>query len=182
MSGPIIIEDYDPRWPEQFELLRSRVAAKLGALTAAIDHIGSTAIPGLAAKPIIDIDVLLHSVADLPEAIRRLAILGYQHRGDLGVPGREAFHPPFNDLAHHLYLHGPESREYIRHITFRNHLRANPEDAQAYERLKRALAQEYRNNREAYNLAKTEFVEAILRAAALKSRNIPGQYSVSFLR
>ena len=165
MSEPIIIENYDPRWPEQFELLRSRVAAKLGALPASIDHVGSTAVPGLAAKPIIDIDVLLHSAADLPEAIRRLASLGYQHRGDLGVPGREAFHPPSNDLPHHLYLHGPQSREYARHITFRNHLRANPDDARAYERLKRTLAQEFRYNREAYNQAKTGFVETILRRA-----------------
>ena len=165
MSEPIIIEDYDPRWPEQFELLRSRVAPALGTLAAAFDHVGSTAVPGLAAKPIIDIDVLLHSAADLFEAITRLAILGYKHRGDLGVIGREAFHPPSNDVPHHLYLHGPESREYARHISFRNHMRANPQDARAYERLKRALAQQFRNNREAYNLGKSEFVEAILRRA-----------------
>lgn len=165
MSDPIIIEDYDPHWPEQFEFLRSKIAQSLGVLAAAIEHVGSTAVPGLAAKPIIDIDVLLHSGADLPEAIARLAILGYQHRGDLGVPGREAFRPPSNDVPHHLYVCPPESREYARHIAFRNYLRANPEDAHAYERLKRALAKEYRDNREAYNLAKTEFVEAILQRA-----------------
>jgi GrpB-like predicted nucleotidyltransferase (UPF0157 family) len=162
MSDPIIIEDYDPRWPEQFEVLRSRISQSLGTLAAAIEHVGSTAVPGLAAKPIIDIDVLLHSAADLPEAIARLAILGYQHQGDLGVAGREAFRAPSNDVPHHLYVHRPQSREYARHITFRNHMRANPEDARAYERLKHALALQYRDNREAYSLAKTEFVEAIL--------------------
>ena len=165
MSDPIIIEDYDPRWPEQFELLRSRISRCLGTLATAIEHVGSTAVPGLAAKPIIDIDVLLHSAADLPEAITRLATLGYEHRGDLGVTGREALRAPSNDVPHHLYVHRPQSRECIRHITFRNHLRANPEDAQTYERLKRALAKEYRDDREAYNLAKTEFVEATLRRA-----------------
>jgi len=165
MSDPIIVEDYDPHWPEQFELLRSQIAQSVGALAAAIEHVGSTAVPGLAAKPIIDVDVLLHSAADLPDAITRLAILGYEHRGDLGISGREAFRAPPNDVPHHLYVHRPQSREYIRHITFRNHLRTNPEDARAYDRLKRTLAKDYRDDREAYNLAKTEFVEAILRRA-----------------
>lgn len=165
MIDPIIIEDYDPHWPEQFELLRSHIAPALAPLAAAIEHVGSTAVPGLAAKPIIDMDVLLHSAADLPEAITRLAILGYQHRGDLGVAGREAFRPPSKDVPHHLYVCPPESHEYIRHIMFRNHLRANPPDTRAYERLKRALAQQYRHDREPYNQAKTEFVEAILRKA-----------------
>ena len=177
MTDPIIIEDYDPHWPDQFELLRSRIAPALDPLAAAIEHVGSTAVPGLAAKPIIDLDVLLRHPTDLPEAISRLAILGYQHRGDLGVHGREAFRPPSNDIPHHLYVCTQESREYIRHITFRNHLRANPEDARAYERLKRTLAQEYRHDREAYNQAKTEFVEAILRRA--NPGNIPRPFDVS---
>lgn len=177
MNDPIIIENYDPRWPQQFELLRSRFAPALGALAAAIDHVGSTAVPGLAAKPIIDIDVLLGSSNDLPQAINRLSSLGYEHRGDLGVSGREAFRAPFAEPPHHLYVHRPDSREYLRHITFRDHLRANPELAQAYERLKRALAQQYRLNREAYNLAKTEFVEAILRRA-----NAPAEHSPAVAR
>lgn len=167
MSEPIIIEDYDPRWPEQFELLRSRILPVLGALASAIEHVGSTAVPGLAAKPIIDIDVLLHSAVSLPEAIRRLGTLGYEHRGDLGVPGREAFRCPPDEIPHHLYVHGPDSREFIRHITFRNYMRANPEDAQAYERLKRTFAQKYQHDRQAYNQAKTEFVETIVRRATL---------------
>jgi GrpB-like predicted nucleotidyltransferase (UPF0157 family) len=166
MSDPIIIEDYDPHWPEQFEVLRARIVPVLDPLAAAIEHIGSTAVPGLAAKPIIDVDVLLRSAADLAEAITRLGALGYQHRGDLGVPGREAFRPPPNDLPHHLYVCVPECLEYARHITFRDHLRTHPEDAHAYERLKRARAVEFRNDREAYNLGKTEFIEAVLRNAA----------------
>ena len=88
MSDPVIIEDYDPHWPEQFELLRCRIGRALGPLASAIEHVGSTAVPGLAAKPIIDIDVCLHSATDLPVAIQDLGRLGYQHRGDLGVPGR----------------------------------------------------------------------------------------------
>ena len=165
MSDPVIIEDYDQHWPEQFELLRSRIGAALGSLASAIEHVGGTAVPGLAAKPILDIDVLLHSASGFPLAIQHLGSLGYQHQGDLGVSGREAFRRPPHDIPHHLYVLGPESGEYIRHIRFRNHLRANPEDARAYERLKRRLAQQYRDNREVYGQAKTQFVEAILRRA-----------------
>ena len=175
MSDPIVIEDYDPHWPEQFEVLRAQIAAVLRPLAAAIEHVGSTAVPGLAAKPIIDIDVLLRSAADLPEAITRLAILGYQHRGDLGVPGREAFRPPANDVASHLYVCAPECLEYARHIALRNHLRMYPEDACGYERLKRALAVEFRNDREAYNQAKTEFVEKVLRRAATMEHSVPAR-------
>src|SRR5579864_8381123 len=175
MSAPIVIEDYDPHWPEQFEVLRARIAPALGPLAAVIEHVGSTAIPGLAAKPIIDIDVLLRSAADLPEAITRLATLGYQHRGDLGVPGREAFRPLPNNVTHHLYVCVPECLEYARHIKFRNHLRMRPEDARAYEHLKRALAVEFRNDREAYNHAKTEFVERVLRRVATMEHSVPAR-------
>jgi GrpB-like predicted nucleotidyltransferase (UPF0157 family) len=181
MSDPIIIEDYDPHWPEQFELLGWRIGTALGPLASAIEHVGSTAVPGLAAKPILDIDVLLHSATDLPEAVRHLGTLGYEHRGDLGVPGREAFRRP-DDIPHHLYVLTPESREYIRHITFRNHLRANPQDARAYERLKRALAQEYRDNRELYNQAKTQFVEAILRKANAREHSPAARRIISWMR
>ena len=173
MSTPIIIEDYDPHWPGQFETLRARISPVLGPLAAAVEHVGSTAIPGLAAKPIIDMDVLLRSAADLPAAITRLATLGYQHRGDLGVPGREAFRPPPHDLPHHLYVCVPECLEYARHITFRNHLRMHPEDARAYEGLKRDLAVEFREDREAYNQAKTEFVEAVLGRATTMEHSAP---------
>jgi len=165
MTDPIIIEDYDPHWPAQFELLHSRIAPTLAALARAVEHVGSTSVPGLAAKPIIDVDVLLHSAADLPEAIGRLATLGYCHQGDLGVHGRETFRAPSNSIPHHLYVHGPDSREYVRHVTFRDHLRANPEDAHSYEALKRALAREYRDKREAYSQSKTSFIEAILQKA-----------------
>jgi GrpB-like predicted nucleotidyltransferase (UPF0157 family) len=173
MTEPIVIADYDPHWPELFELLRSRIAPALGPLATAIEHVGSTAIPGLAAKPIIDIDVLLRSATDLPEAITRLATLGYLHRGDLGVPGREAFRPPPDDVPHHLYVCVPESLEYARHVTFRDHLRTHRETSQAYERLKRTLAERYRNDREAYNQAKTEFVEGVLRHATRTEHSAP---------
>lgn len=158
MSVPIIIEEYDPRWPAQFEMLKTRISAALGGLTAAIEHVGSTAIPGLAAKPIIDIDILLRSGSDLSLAIDRLAPLGYKYQGDLGIAGREAFRAPTHDISHHLYACPPGSLEYTGHIAFRDYLRTHPEDAHIYGDLKRSLAARFGNNREAYNEAKTEFV------------------------
>jgi GrpB-like predicted nucleotidyltransferase (UPF0157 family) len=165
MKAPVIIEDYDPRWPERFEALRARIGSALRPLAATIEHVGSTAVPGLAAKPIIDIEVLLRSQTDLPRAIKRLTTLGYEHQGDLGIAGREAFRAPTGVFPHHLYVCSPDSRQYGRHIAFRNHLRGNPEDARAYERLKRSLADRFGNDRDAYTLGKTDFIDAILQRA-----------------
>ena len=130
---------------------------------SAIEHVGSTAVPGLAAKPIIDIDVVLISAIDLPGVIARLAAVGYEHRGDLGVTGREAFRTPPNDLPHHLYVCPPGSPEYRRHICFRDHLRSHPTDANSYAKLKRELGRKFRDDREAYTKAKSMFVTEILR-------------------
>lgn len=164
----VVIEDYDPFWPEQFEELRSRLAKALDGVATAIEHVGSTAVPGLAAKPVIDVDVHLKSAADLPRVIAALASIGYQHRGDLGVPGREAFRAPAGNFPHHLYVCACDN-EFRRHIVFRDYLRTRPEAASAYAQLKRKLAHEYGKDREAYTKAKTEFVESILRASARES-------------
>jgi GrpB-like predicted nucleotidyltransferase (UPF0157 family) len=170
MTEPILIEDYDPRWPECFELLRSRLASALGSLAAAIEHIGSTAVPALAAKPVLDIDILLSSDSARAPAITKLGALGYAHRGDLGVSGREAFRAPAGDFPHHLYVCPPDSTEYQRHIAFRDYLRRHRDDANAYAELKRSLAARFRDDREEYTRAKAEFVEQILAKSELCAR------------
>jgi GrpB-like predicted nucleotidyltransferase (UPF0157 family) len=164
-ASPIIVVDYDPHWPRTFEILRSPLAEALGGLAAAIEHIGSTAVPGLAAKPIIDIDVLLKSAADLPLVIQRLASLGYAHRGDLGIAGREAFAAPSGAHVHHLYVCPPESQEYRRHLALRNYLRTHSAEAAAYSKLKRSLAARFREDRSAYFAGKREFIELLLQQA-----------------
>lgn len=162
LGNPVIIENYDSRWPQLFETLRSRLSAVLNELADSIEHVGSTAVPGLSAKPIIDIDILLRSSSDLAVVIRKLAEVGYEHRGDLGVSGREAFRANASNIQHHLYVCPPSSREYVRHIAFRNHLRAHLADANAYALLKRELASRFGSDRERYNQAKSEFVQRIL--------------------
>jgi GrpB-like predicted nucleotidyltransferase (UPF0157 family) len=162
---PIIIVDYDPNWAVIFRKLRDRVSESLGNLPHSIEHVGSTAIPGAAAKPIIDIDVVLKSAVDMPKAIRVLENAGYKHLGDLGITGREAFESPANLPAHHLYVVVLGGREYTRHVRFRDYLRRHPEETDRYSILKKSLAHKFRNDREAYTEAKTTFIEAILRRA-----------------
>jgi GrpB-like predicted nucleotidyltransferase (UPF0157 family) len=174
MTEPVIIEDYNPRWHAQSEIVRSRLQRVLGPLAAAIEHVGSTAVPGLPAKPIIDMDILLKPDTELTAAITRLASLGYQHQGDLGIAGRQAFRPPAEDFPHHLYACPCNSAEFRRHITFRDHLRTNPKDADAYARLKRELAAKFATDREGYCRAKTSFVEQILAGnAAAATEHFP---------
>jgi GrpB-like predicted nucleotidyltransferase (UPF0157 family) len=90
MPGPIIIVESDPMWPAEFERLRTRAAGAVGDVVVAIEHIGSTAVPGLAAKAVIDLVVVVEP-QDLHTAVERLIAIGYVHQGDLGVEGREAF-------------------------------------------------------------------------------------------
>lgn len=162
MPDPIIILDYDPTWPHLFQLLRERIAAKLGSIAVRIEHVGSTSVPGLAAKPIIDIDVLLAADNLLNEAIERLAQIGYNHQGDLGIAGREAFKAPKDYPPHHLYVCSTNSSEFARHLAFRDFLRANPVEAREYGDLKRSLADKFRENREAYADGKAEFIAKLL--------------------
>ena len=165
MPDPVIINGYDSRWPQLFETLRGRIAGVLDELAISIEHVGSTAIPGLAAKPIIDIDVLLRSSSNLITVIHKLADLGYEHRGDLGISGREAFRAKFDDVQHHLYVCPQDSREYKRHIAFRDYLRAHADDANVYAVLKREFASKFGSDRDGYNRAKSEFVQRILQRA-----------------
>jgi GrpB-like predicted nucleotidyltransferase (UPF0157 family) len=167
MNEPAIIADYDPRWPERFEALRSTIAAAIGLAAASIEHIGSTAVPGLAAKPIIDIDILLRSDAEFLRVVACLGRIGYHHRGDLGISGREAFQAPPGSVPHHLYVCLPDCKEYRRHLALRDHLRTHPQEARAYADLKRRLAAELGSDREAYTQAKTEFIEETLRGLSV---------------
>ncbi len=165
MPDPVIIVEYDPRWPFLFEEIRATVAAALGDLVVTVEHVGSTAVPGLAAKPIIDLDVVIPSLSDMPAAIERLATLGYVHQGDLGITGREAFRAPHQDPKHHLYVCPLDSEELRRHRAFREYLLTHPDEATAYGALKKACALRFSDDRSAYVEAKGPFVAEILRRA-----------------
>src|SRR5579859_2546369 len=108
VRAAVVIVDYDPLWPTVFETLAKAVSNALGPLLMRIEHVGSTAVPGLPAKPIIDLDAVVRS-GDVSEAIRRLSSIGYAHLGDRGVTGREALAAPESAPAHHLYVCPPDS-------------------------------------------------------------------------
>jgi len=160
------IAEYNPAWPEQFAEIAGHVRAAFadGPLIA-VEHIGSTAVMGLAAKPVIDVDVIIPSHSDVPDAIARLTALGYVHQGDLGIPGREAFACPAGAVPHYLYLCVCDNAEYCRHVTFRDYLRNHSDEAQRYEALKRDLAARFPDDRAAYSAGKAEFVQAALQKA-----------------
>ena len=154
--------DYDPTWPETFEDLKASVAAALGDAVVAIEHVGSTSVPGLAAKPIIDMSIVVDSADNVPGAIEMLATLGYRHLGDLGIGGREAFENPAGLADHNLYV-CPQGGEGLRnHLAMRDHLREHPEVAAEYGRLKERLAAEAPNDIDAYVDGKTEFILSVL--------------------
>ncbi|MDT0122423.1 GrpB family protein [Paenibacillus sp. RRE4] len=169
---PVVIEEYNEEWPRAFDIIKSILSEKLSSLTLRIEHVGSTSVPDLAAKPIIDIDVVIESMDYLPEVIKKLDELGYIHEGDLGIKNREAFarkdiYVPYSSEGdvkheHHLYVCNRESEELQRHIMFRDILRKHPLLVSEYTNLKNQLSDEFRNNRKAYTEGKTEFITKIL--------------------
>jgi GrpB-like predicted nucleotidyltransferase (UPF0157 family) len=155
----IRIVDYRNDWPAAFAALRDRLWLCVGGLASAIEHVGSTSVPGLSGKDKIDIDIVSNQ---LTAVIDRLARIGYMHRGNLGIAGREVFEPPAEYYPHNLYLCTPGALSLRNHLTVRDHLRAHPGDAAAYADLKRRLAEQFPFDRSAYVAGKTDFILALL--------------------
>jgi GrpB-like predicted nucleotidyltransferase (UPF0157 family) len=160
----VVISDYDSKWPALFESLRERIAAALGQMVIAIEHVGSTSVPNMCAKPIIDLDVVVRP-EDVPAAIAAVESLGYRHEGDLGIEGRDAFRWTAEFPEHHLYVCPEGSPAFRRHILFRDYLRTHPEAAQQYAELKRELATRYHDDRSKYQAAKAGFLDSLLQQA-----------------
>ena len=170
MDVTLEIVPYDPKWPIAFAVERDRIAAGLGALALRIDHNGSTAVPGLPAKPIIDIQVSVRSLQPTEAFAIRLTQLGYVH-----VPHPDdSFCPFFHRPAawphtHHVHVVEAGGAEERRTLAFRDYLREHPVEARQYEELKRRLAPQYSaaefSSRQAYADAKTAFVISVTERA-----------------
>lgn len=123
---PVIIEEYSEEWPKAFNKIEMIISNKLNSLALRIEHVGSTSVPSLSAKPIIDIDIVIESMNYLPKVIKKLEELGYLYEGDLGIRNREAFarkdvYVPYTSEGnekheHHLYVCNKESEELKRHF------------------------------------------------------------------
>ena len=165
----VIVVDYDASWPARYERERASIVETLGDVmegVAAIEHVGSTAVPGLAAKPIIDIMIGVRELPVGEGCVQPLESLGYEYRGELfpGIPGRYYFRKG-NPRSHQLHLVEHRSEFWQRHILFRDLLGESPAVAQEYSALKKELAVQYRTDRLAYTEAKTTFIESALAQA-----------------
>lgn len=172
-----IVRDYDDRWPGAFRRIASTLESTLDGLHLRIEHVGSTAIPGMTAKPIIDLVVVIEKER-LPEVIRRLGAFGYTHEGDRGIPGREAFRPveetpPAALPRHHLYVCPKGNRSLREQLAFRDFLRTHLDHARRLSARKRALCIEHDNDKDAYIAGKSDMVQEITRLA-MAARARPG--------
>ena len=165
----VIVVPYDPKWKDDFEEIKQDLAAAIGDLNVRIEHVGSTSVEGLSAKPIIDIDVLLPDAAVFSAVAERLAAIGYYHAGDQGIRDREVFKYENKPhlRKHHLYVCPPRSAEYHRHITFRDHLRSHPDAALEYGRVKEEGAKRFPDDMDSYMAFKAPIVEKIYRKCGL---------------
>jgi GrpB-like predicted nucleotidyltransferase (UPF0157 family) len=164
-----LVHDYDDRWPRQFEKIRDLLAEALHGLSLRIEHVGSTSIPGMTAKPIIDLVVVIEP-GSLGYVTKALGGLGFRHEGDLGIPGREAFRPVEGSTAadlprHHLYVCPIGNRSLEEQLAFRDYLREHPEEARRLSEHKRALCIEHDNDKPRYISGKSEMVREIIRKA-----------------
>ena len=161
---PPQIVEYDPAWPALFARERDRLQAALGPLAVDIQHIGSTSVPGLAAKPIIDILIGIASYPWSPEAVDAVLALGYEHKGEYGIPRRHYFRKGV-PRTHHIHVLEIDSPQYTGHILFRDYVRTHPETAQRYERLKRDLGRTVEGDRRAYEKGKSAFIQNVIAVA-----------------
>ena len=166
----IEIVDYDPRWPLLFDQEAKRLRAALDpSLIVGLEHFGSTAVPDLSAKPIIDILIAVRSLAEVQASfVESLKNLDYVYWADNPSKDRMFFvkgMPPFGSRrSHHVHVTEPDG-EMWRRLAFRDYLRAHPEEARTYERLKRRLAAEHPTDRETYTDAKSAYVETVMQKA-----------------
>jgi GrpB-like predicted nucleotidyltransferase (UPF0157 family) len=164
MKPPIVLEPHDPHWAALFEQEREALQGA-GSGIVEIHHIGSTAVPSVAAKPIIDIMVVVERHADGLANVAAMQQLGYEYRGEGDVAGRHYFRKG-SPHTHHVHMYEAGHPEIGRHLRFRDYLRVHPDDARAYEALKRELAARYVSDTFRYSAAKDEFCEHIERLAS----------------
>ena len=159
----VVVLPYDEQWKQDFIMIKDELTSALGQLAMRIEHIGSTSVEGLSAKPIIDIDVVIKDYAEFEEVVSTLGAIGYRHEGDLGVAGREAFKYDGKDhlRKHHLYVCPEDSPELKRHIAFRDYLRTHSDAVRQYSRIKEEGAMLYPYDIDRYIEHKTPFIEKI---------------------
>ena len=165
----VAVLPYDSGWKAEFEKIKSEIIGAIGGLIVGVEHVGSTSVEGMSAKPCIDIDVVIRDGSVLSAVIDGLGGLGYVHEGDLGIKGREAFR--YDDkphlMKHHLYVCTQDSMELYRHVRFRDYLRGNSEAVKKYSRVKEAGAELYPDDIDGYMEYKAPCIEEMYRLCGL---------------
>lgn len=165
---------HSPGWAAEFRAEAQRLRAALGDEVVAVHHVGSTAIPGISAKPIIDILLAVRQVEGLDDLGPEMLGLGYEARGEFGIPGRRFFVKHAGPRrTHHIHAFAAGSPELERHLAFRDYMISHPENARAYGRLKEGLAQGFPTDVEAYMDGKDAFVKEMEREALAWRRSRP---------
>ncbi|UCC79723.1 MAG: GrpB family protein [Candidatus Zixiibacteriota bacterium] len=155
----IRVVDYDSRWPDLFQMESKAISDALGDLIVRIHHIGGTAVPGLAAKPTIDILLEVEDVNQLDRYNAQMEKLGYTPEGEYGIPGRRYFHKGNPDRTYHVHAFNAGSDGALRHIAFRDYLIAHPQIAREYGDLKRRCARDCDNDIDKYGDLKNDFIK-----------------------
>ena len=164
----VVVEPHNPRWAEMFAAESQRLAQILGPNAAAIHHIGSTAIPGVYAKPTIDILIEVKDLNELDAHNPDMVALGYQAMGEYGIPKRRFYrkNDPAGARTHHIHAFLTGSPHLKRHLAFRDYLLAHPESARQYSDLKKKMADKYPESIERYITGKDAFITDIDKKAA----------------
>lgn len=153
---------YCAAWPELYRQEAEKISEILGEQLVTIHHIGSTSVPGLSAKPIIDILPVVKEISAVDAHNAQFEALGYEPRGEYGIPGRRFFRKGIERRTHHIHIFQESDHQNIlRHVAVRDYLRAHPEAAAAYAALKRKLAAQFPRDIEAYCDGKDSFVKAL---------------------
>ncbi len=150
---------YNPEWSQLADQETKRILENLSIPVIGIYHIGSTSVPGIKAKPILDFVLEVENLEDVIENVELFKKLGYSSKGEFGIPGRQFFTKDTNgDRTHHLHVFQQGHPDIERHLVFRDYLRANPDAAREYERLKEELARRFPKASGSYTEAKSEFI------------------------
>ncbi len=162
----IEVVEYRAEWPHVFEREAAAILAACRPYITEVHHIGSTSVPGLAAKPILDVLPVAAGPAEALEAVPRMKALGYRYRGENGIAGRFYFDRVVDGrTVMHVHMFPAGHLEVRRHLLFRDHLRDHPAVAREYQRLKRELAVRYRDDRRTYTDSKAAFITGVIDAA-----------------
>lgn len=166
----VTVLPYNEGWRSDFEKIKNELENAIGDMVIAIEHVGSTSVQGMSAKPCIDIDVVIKDYSVFDIIVGKLADIGYIHEGDLGIKDREAF--KYTDKphlqSHHLYVCPQYSAELHRHITFRDYLRTHPEAANEYSKVKEKAAQLFPDDIDSYIEFKSPCIAKLYKLCGLE--------------